>query len=77
MTEATWHAPQCVYVNLNIWIYLSTSFPITISLFSMSVTLFLVCKDVHLYHFFFLDSTYKIGHMICLFLSYVTQCDNL
>jgi len=38
---------------------------ITISLFSVSVSLFLFCKQVH-YHF--LESTYQWHHMIFLFL---------
>ena len=43
-------------------------FPLlNISLFSTSVTLFLFCKFVHLYHFFY--STYKWYHMIYLFFS--------
>ena len=51
------------------------SFLVTISLFTMSVCLFLFCKEVHLYHFFFfLDSTYKWYHMIFVFfcLTYFT-----
>ena len=49
--------------------------PGTIRSFSTSVTLFLLCKYVHLYHF--LDSTYKQYHMIFVFLcpTYFTQCD--
>ena len=44
---------------------------VTISLFSMSVGLFLFCKQVHLYHF--LDSRYKRYHMIFIILSEVTD----
>ena len=35
------------------------SFLATISLFSKSVSLFLFCKEVHLYNFFFLDSNIR------------------
>ena len=42
---------------------------VTISLFSTSLTLFMFHKQVTLYHFFFLDSTYKQYHVfifLCL-----------
>ena len=59
---------QCVFVNPNLPIYPISSSPlVTISLFSTSVTLFLFCKQVHLYHF--LDSTYKQYHItfVCFY----------
>ena len=54
------------------------SSPATINVFSKSVSLFLFCKWVHLYHLF-LDSTYKGCHMtfILLCLTCFTQYDNL
>ena len=50
----------------------------TISLFSKSVSLFLFCKEVHLYNIFF-RFEYKGCHMIFLLLclTYFTQYDNL
>ena len=59
-SDMTWwlnHHHQDVYINSKLLIYLPTSPLVTISLFSMSVILFLFCKKVHLYHF--LDPTYK------------------
>ena len=45
---------QCVYVSPNLPVYPSPTLSslVTISLFSTSMTLFLFCKQVHLYHFF-------------------------
>ena len=58
---------------LNSQIYPSPSLSplVTISLFSMSVGLFLFCKYIllYLFFFFFLDSTYKWSSDICLSLS--------
>ena len=45
--------------------------PVTISLFPTSVTLFLSCRKVHLYHFF--NFTYKWQHMIFVFLLSLSQ----
>ena len=49
----------------------------TITLFSMSVSLFLFCRQVHSSHI--LESTCKRYHMVFvfLFLAYFTQYDNL
>ena len=43
----------CIYVNSNLPIHPTTPFPrsVSIRLFSTSVSLFLPCKSVHLYHF--------------------------
>ena len=59
---------NCVYTSVPIFqCILLPPFPLNaISLFSTSVTLFLFCKEVHLYLFFFLDYTYK-QYMIFVF----------
>ena len=43
----------CIYVNPILIVYLNFPFPtfVSICLFSTSVSLFLLCKQVHLYHF--------------------------
>ena len=73
-----------IYNSLPLLIPDSQSFPptpssplATTSLFSMSVSLFLFCRQVHLCHIS--DSTYKCYYMvfIFLFLTYFTQYDNL
>ena len=57
-TNATWeaHSSLCftvyIYVNPQILTYTSCTPLITVSLFSMSVCLFLFCIYVNLYHFF-------------------------
>ena len=58
---------ECVYFTPKFLIYPPNHLSplITISLFSMSVSLFLVCKQIHLYHF--LDSTYKCYHVVFVF----------
>ena len=58
----------CVYVNPNFLVYPSPlSTLVTVSLFSMSMSIFLFCKYVHLYHLF-LVSTYNGYHRISLLL---------
>ena len=67
----------CVSVNFILVIYLSLSlFPFNNhSLFSMSVSLFVLCKQDDLYYI--LDSTYKRYHRIFVFcLTYFTYYDN-
>ena len=55
---------------------LSLSSPLTATgLFSMSVSLFLFCRLVHLCHI--LDSTYMWYHKVFGFLTYFTYFDNL
>ena len=58
-----------VYTRLHLLILTFQPFPpppptplVTTKLFSMSVSLFLFCIYIHLYYF--LDSTYKLYHMI-------------
>ena len=59
------HTHQCIHVNLNLPIHHTTTPPsppcrfpplVSIRLFSTSVSQFLLCKPVHLYHF--LGSTF-------------------
>ena len=54
-------------INFNLQMYLPFPPLVTISLFSTSVTLFLFCKQAHLYHFLY--CTYKQYHIIFVFLS--------
>ena len=66
-TQRLNHHHQGVYINFKLLIYPPTCPLVTISLFSMSVTLFLSCKYFHLYHV--LDPTYKQYHFISFFFS--------
>ena len=69
------HIEWQIWVNPRLLIYprpLHLSPLVTISLFSKSVSVFLLCIKVHLNLFFFSDSSYKWYHMICLYLDYFT-----
>ena len=82
MSRGTWQA--AVHEAAKSWIQspnlsLPTPYPlVTISLYSIKVTLFLSCRGVHLYLSFFLDSIYMWYHvLVFLCLTYFTQYGNL
>ena len=67
----------CGRVTPKLLICRSPSFPplVTVSSFSVSVSLFLFCKQIHLCHF--LDSTYKWCTIVFLCLTYFSYCANV
>ena len=77
---------QCRPETPEVWLHhfkspnpsLSLFLLVSISFFFVSVTLFLLCKSVHLYHFL-LVSTYRLYYAIFpfLFLTYFTLYDTL
>ena len=68
--QLLFHTYQCMYVNHSLTIH--TPFPCLVStyLFSTSVSLFLPCKQVHLYQF----SWFQLYVVVCFSLTYFTLC---
>ena len=67
----------CIYTlnSQSIPLFLPPSLSATMSLISMSVSLFLFPRQIQYCHI--LDSMYRRYHMVFLFLTYFTQYDNL
>ena len=65
----SFYVEWCIYANLNTLIYPSPYLSplVTASLLSMSVSLFLFCKWIHLYHFFYILHPHY--HMLFVFVS--------
>ena len=70
--QLLFHTYQCIYVNHSLTIHTLFRYLVSTYLFSTSVSLFLPCKQVHLYQF----SWFQLYVVICFSLTYFTLCDS-